>query len=405
MMTLFQGAFFVAVLLLCSISVLAINTEPIPSPQFSFKTQKEAVAWSKDVLDLKKRYDSKNKKVSAAAKLEVAELSRSYRDHYDIKWSTKERSEKLKIFTENLWYIAETNIENEEEKQPWWTALTLYADMSWFEFLSSHLMDIKPDKFDFKPAEFTKIFDGVDWRKKGKVTGVKNQLNCGTCWAFAAAAAAESSFLIANDLKYPDWNIDISEQQIVDCARPPTRHPDGTLYFRNTCRVGGSSPEAFRYMTQFNATYEDFYPYRGNVGACTQNPQTENGDPAPGVVISQPYGGFTQVETENVTAIKGALGVRPVVQYVRAENGFQFYSGGIYSRACSNRDVNHAVMLYGYATVNLGQFSSDSWLIKNSWGEDWGEEGFMRLAITAGEGICESQRWIYQPRTVSVSRP
>eukprot|EP00889_Picochlorum_renovo_P003630 jgi/Picre1/30660/NNA_006021.t1 len=337
------GAFFVAVLLLCSISVFAIDTEPIPSPQFSFKTQKEAVAWSKDVLDLKKRYDSKNKKVSAAAKLEVAELSRSYRDHYDIKWSRKELSKKFKTFTENLWYIAETNIENEEEKQPWWTALT--------------------------------------------------------------SAAAESSFLIANDLKYPDWNIDISEQQIVDCARPPTRHPDGTLYFRNTCRVGGSSPEAFRYMTQFNATYEDFYPYRGNVGACTQNPQTENGDPAPGVVISQPYGGFTQVEAENVTAIKGALGVRPVVQYLRAENGFQFYSGGIYSRACSNRDVNHAVMLYGYATVNLGQFSSDSWLIKNSYGEDWGEEGFMRLAITDGEGICESQRWIYQPRTVSVSRP
>lgn len=403
MMKLFQVALFLAVWLLHSISVRAINTEPIAFPKFSFKTQKEAVAWSKDVLDLKKRYESKDKKVSAAAKLEVADLSRSYRDHYDIKWSTKETSKKLKTFTKNLWYIAETNIENDKEKQPWWTALTLYADMSWFEFISSHLMDIDPKTFDVKPAVMTKIFEGVDWKKKGKVTNVKNQLNCGTCWAFAAAAAAESSFLIANDLKYPDWNIDISEQQIVDCARPPTRHPDGTLYFRNTCR-GGQSPEAFRYMTQFNVTYEEFYPYRGNVRACRQNPRTENGGPAPAVVMSQPYGGFTRVDTNNATSIKGALGVRPLVQYLRAENGFQFYSGGIYSRACQGDTINHAVMLYGYSTVNLGQFSTDSWLIKNSYGDGWGEEGFMRLAITEGAGICGSQTWVFQPRTVSVSR-
>eukprot|EP00890_Picochlorum_soloecismus_P003070 jgi/Picsp_1/3764/NSC_06599-R1_papain family cysteine protease containing protein len=383
----------------------AINTEPIALPTFSFKSQNEAVAWSKDVLDLKKRYDSKDKKISGPARLQVAELSKAFQEHYDIKWPTDEQQKKLKKFTKNLWYVAETNIENDEEKQPWWTALTLYADYSWFEILSDLLMDIKPIKLDLKPAEITKVFEGIDWKGKGKVTGVKAQGNCGTCWAFAAAAAAESSFLIANDLKYPDWDIDISEQQIVDCARPPTRHPDGTQYFRSTCRVGGYSTEAFRYMTQFNATYEEFYPYRGNIGACTQNPRTENGDTAPGIVISQPYGGFTSVDPRNSTAMKAALGVRPLVQYLRVENGFQFYSGGIYNRACNSRGINHATLVYGYSKVNLGPFSSDSWLVKNSWGTGWGENGFMRLAITPGEGICESQRWVYQPQTVSISIP
>eukprot|EP00889_Picochlorum_renovo_P001968 jgi/Picre1/28998/NNA_004392.t1 len=184
-------------------------------PSFSFSDQEDAVAWSEDVLKLKKQYDSKNEKEALAARKE----------------------KKLKVFTDNLWYVGEKNVELAKAKSPWWVSQGKFADLTFSQFRREYLIeDLKVPKLDFDLEDLKiRLFRCFDWRDEDVVTAVRNQRACGSCWAFAAIATIESRYLIENGETVDENPINLSEQQLVDCVRSPRRDLNNDRYTSNGC--------------------------------------------------------------------------------------------------------------------------------------------------------------------------
>lgn len=179
----------------------------------------------------------------------------------------------------------------------------------------------------------------VDWTREGKVTPVKNQANCGSCWAFSANAAIESAYLLAGQ------TVNLSEQQLVDCSRS---------YGNQGCN-GGWMDSAFQYVIDHGLVSTADYPYVARDQTCAK--------PAGG---QWKIKGF--VDVPGCANLENALTARPISVAVDASVWSQ-YKSGVLSNCGVN--VNHGVLLVG---------SNDaSWKIKNSWGTTWGETGFIRL--------------------------
>eukprot|EP00897_Mesotaenium_endlicherianum_P005362 jgi/Mesen1/4854/ME000244S04032 len=220
----------------------------------------------------------------------------------------------------------------------------------------------------------------VDWRITAASTVVKNQMQCGSCWAVATADLVSMTWAIASGLGrwpapplrldglVPDsvLNLDMSPQQICDCA-------GGSI----DCCAGGWPETALAYMADNGglARMAD-YPYYGHNMTC--NPGTAS------KVVAQ-ITGWALVPARDLTALKKALAFGPVLGFVNAAApDFQNYTGGVYNGNCSY-ELDHAVLVIGYgADATAGPFL----IIKNSWGAGWGESGYMRMAATDGIGQC-----------------
>ena len=198
-----------------------------------------------------------------------------------------------------------------------------------------------------------------DWREHKAVTPVKNQNTCGSCWAFTSASVLESAYLI----KYSK-NIDLAEQNILDCS----------VYPHNKELVGSCSggwySGVFSYLTTKPAALELSDPYKNRQKKCEPQSQGEVKTLTFGYV-----GDFPQPPT--LPELKKALcDFGPLASSVKVTQLFQAYSGGVFdehAKVKSPRDVNHAVTLVGWND------STRSLLLKNSWGEGWGEKGYMRI--------------------------
>jgi len=202
----------------------------------------------------------------------------------------------------------------------------------------------------------------VDWRNKSVVNAVKDQGACGSCWAFATVANAESIWAIDTGILF-----DLSEQQIVDCS-----------HLNRGCQ-GGSPDLSFTYMIQHGLTEAQDYPYTSG------NTQTNKCQPFTSVVsFSKCY----DVEANDPLSLTHAVMLNPVVVAIEADTSyFQSYSSGIISGVECGTNLDHAVEIVGYGTDQ----GMDYWWIRNSWGEDWGESGYVRLLRTNSTndpGIC-----------------
>ena len=207
----------------------------------------------------------------------------------------------------------------------------------------------------------------VDWRTKNAVTPVKDQGQCGSCWTFSSTGALEGAHSIASGKL-----LSFSEQQIVDCANLKHGYPSFG------CN-GGNQSVAFKYLERNMAELESVYPYTAKNGTCQYNKSS-----ATAVDVST----YTIVTKDNVEQMKAAVAKQPTSVSIEADKMvFQQYKSGIFDSPKCGTKLDHATLVVGYGTDN----GTDYWIMKNSWGTVWGEEGYMQLAIQDGAGVCGIQ--------------
>ena len=164
----------------------------------------------------------------------------------------------------------------------------------------------------------------VDWRKKGVVSSVKNQLKCGGCWAFSSAEAVESVWAINNKQLY-----NLSEQELIDCT---------TSYGNNGCE-GGSMLYGFQYIVDNGICTNISYPYVAQDQMCSNTTCDK--------VVK--IHNFSLVEQNNENILKRAVAQNPVSVAIQAnKRSFQFYQSGIYNDIDCGYELDHGVLLVGY---------------------------------------------------------
>lgn len=195
----------------------------------------------------------------------------------------------------------------------------------------------------------------IDWRYKGAVTYVKNQQHCGASWSFATIGSIESQhFLKTGRL------LSLSEQNLIDCVKS------------NWGCVGGSITRAFQDLISSGRGIrtEEEYPYVAMKGYCRKHLNSS------GVTVHD----FVQIPPNDEHKLQQAIAhIGPIAAFVDASNpSFFSYSSGIYhDDNCNRPQLNHGVLIVGYGT---DEHERDYYIVKNSWGTDWGEDGYFRLA-------------------------
>jgi len=203
----------------------------------------------------------------------------------------------------------------------------------------------------------------VDWREKGAVTQVKNQAQCGSCWAFSTTGALEGAWQIASGNL-----VSLSEQQLIDCSRKQG----------NEGCNGGMMDGGFKYEEGVDACTEESYPYKAKDGTC-QASTCSVGVPKHAVV------GYMDVDENDDEALMEAVAQQPVSVAIEADKmAFQLYKGGVLDAECGTA-LDHGVLAVGYGEEEGKKY----WLVKNSWGPGWGEEGYIKiLRGEEGKGMC-----------------
>lgn len=199
------------------------------------------------------------------------------------------------------------------------------------------------------------IPESGDWRQKGVVSRVKDQGMCGSCWAFSTTGSTEGINAITTSRLVP-----LSEQNLVDCA---------TAAYDNYGCNGGFMDNAFRYIIDNKGIdSEASYPYVAADGQCRFNPKTVGG-------TLKSYGDLPKGDEK---ALLVAAARQPISVGIDAGRpSFQFYSKGVYNEPeCSSTELNHGVLIVGWG-VERGQAY---WLVKNSWGQTWGMDGYIKMS-------------------------
>jgi len=271
----------------------------------------------------------------------------------------EDESFRMNIWSENKAAIEKHNRQFNEGVHTFQLAMNEFGDLRGHEFVSKlngfrARSEKKCNGSLFRlPANFVSLPASVDWRQKGAVTPVKNQLDCGSCWTFSATGALEAAHQIKTGKL-----VSLSEQQLVDCASS-----DGCM--------GGDMEEAFAYIKKNGGLdTEESYPYEGVDGKCRYKPAN----------IGATDVGYKKIQKGDEKALMSAVANQGPcsVGIDASHNSFQFYDKGIYSEpSCSTWDLDHGVLVVGYGTCS--ETKKEFWLLKNSWGANWGEEGYFRM--------------------------
>ncbi|KAL4444550.1 hypothetical protein ABPG77_002367 [Micractinium sp. CCAP 211/92] len=284
--------------------------------------------------------------------------------------SAREAARRREVFLENAAHVAEVNARPGGFLR---LALNEFADLTWQEF-SAARMGYKPElrtpkeqrtakSFQYANVDVADLPASVDWRDKGAVTRVKNQGMCGSCWAFSAVGAVEGINAIRTGKL-----VALSEQQLVDCDTE-----------QNMGCGGGLMDFAFEYITKNGGIdSEDDYGYWGYGLICQKRKEADRH------VVT--IDGYEDVPANDIDALKKAIVHQPVAVAICATASMQFYHSGVIDEDSCCQDLNHGVLAVGYDDSG----PQPHWVIKNSWGEGWGEQGFFKLAAKAKDprGTC-----------------
>ena len=302
------------------------------------------------------------------------------RDHGKTYENEAEELSRRAVWLENELSLADLSRKIESASTPSNLVLAMneFSDLSTDEFnsvmkgLLFSSSDDDDDTVTTEPLSMDELKDlptELDWREKGVVSPVKNQGMCGSCWAFSTTGALESANALASGKM-----VELSEQELLSCSR------NGNF----GCR-GGLMTNAMKWI-KWNGGIdsESDYPYRGffNLKPYCQKKKEKN-DKAVGVAK------FTPLPPKDNVALMKAVTSQPIsIGIDAASPAFQSYHSGVIPASVCTTQIDHGVLLVGYGTDK--DTGVDYWLIKNSWGKRWSEDGFFRLERTMapGPGTC-----------------
>merc|ERR1712223_1523709 len=279
--------------------------------------------------------------------------------------SEQENNFRMKVFMDNKAKIARHNTLAHKGQKSYTQKLNEYSDMLPSEFNEimngykrrnqQRLISLEGIT-QILPAH-VKLPENVDWREHGAVTDVKNQGACGSCWAFSTTGALEGQYF-----RKTGKLVSLSEQNLLDCTAPLGEERCG----------GGNFDIAFTYIKENGGIdTEESYPYDNQYDpephACRFNPRN----------VGATDKGFVGITEGDEDALKAAVAtVGPVSVAIHASDSFKQYGEGIFDEEGCNGRMNHAVLVVGYGTNEEG----DYWLVKNSWGKTWGDQGYSKMS-------------------------
>lgn len=275
-------------------------------------------------------------------------------EHGKVYYDEKDEDHRRSVFVENLRKIRAHNEEASNGKHTFTMAMNEFGDLTWEEFRAKYLgFTHRPHNFlrsqNYANLSHVVAADSIDWEKEGAVTGVKNQGQCGSCWAFSTTGALEGAWYISKGEL-----VSLSEQELMDCSKD-----EGN----NSCE-GGLMDYAFEYVIKNGGICkESAYPYAEEDHDQCKSCST--------VVSISSYKDVNPSEED----LEKAVSQQPVSVAIEADqSSFQFYSSGVMTGSCGTQ-LDHGVLAVGYGT----QDGTAYWKVKNSWGTSWGMNGYILL--------------------------
>ncbi|GAB2280552.1 hypothetical protein Dimus_015178 [Dionaea muscipula] len=311
--------------------------------------------------------------------------------HHMIHRTREEKRRRFNVFKANVMHIHQHNNKMGGIK-PYKLRLNKFGDMTNLEFISIYGSRIKHHRmhhprnqtsFMYEQAQLDGLPLSIDWRTKGALNPIKNQGSCGSCWAFSAVCSIESINQIRTNKL-----VSLSEQELVDCDNKDDAGCNG-----------GLMENAFAFVKKNGGlTTESNYPYQAKDGTCDTTKENSH-------VVS--IDGYEVVPQNDESALMKAVANQPVSVSIDAGGtDMQFYSQGVFTGECGT-ELNHGVVAVGYGTTTATDGTTDYWIVRNSWGTGWGENGYIRMqrGIDAKEGLCGIAMDASYPTKLSSNNP
>ena len=288
----------------------------------------------------------------------LKDIYNQWKVNYKINVGASEDTYRFKVFTNTYQDITR---HNKLLGRGYNKGLNAFSHLTDEEFAATHLGAYVRNTSVTNFANLTtdNLRTSVDWR--AKMNPIKNQGQCGSCWAFSAVGAIEGAHSV-----FKGQLFNLSEQELVDCSGG---------YGNMGCN-GGNEDQGIQYAVDNGglATEAD-YPYTATDGTCQTRKKTFT-----------KYGKVAKVNAvarNSPKALMAALDKQPTTVAVQA-NAWKSYSSGIFSDASCGTSLNHAVIAVGYNTEGQTPY----YIVRNSWGPNWGEAGHIKVAIQDGKGVC-----------------